>query len=373
MVDQGDTAPERNLRHARGGPVDRKLQGRKLVVYFYPKDDTSGCTKEAQEFTALAGDFEKAGTAIVGISKDSVASHTKFTAKYDLKIELGSDADGAVCEAFGTWVEKSMYGRKYMGIERATFLIDADGKVARVWRKVKVAGPRGGPCWRPQGAVMAAPLAAFLIVTAFLTATLSGIFGMAGGLVLMGALAFVLPVSAAFVTHGILQLVANGWRAVLHREHIVWPILLNYAVASAVAGAVVALVSFAPSKPMLFLLLGLVPMLVWLPKSWLQLDAKPPGPCAHFRLPCHRPEPHCRGGGTIARHLLCPDRSDPPSDRGHQGRHAGVCPPRQDPCLWRASAGRRINGHAAAMVGVCAGHSRLHARHGRRRLGAWTG
>lgn len=123
---------------------------------------------------------------------------------------------------------------------------------------------------------MAAPVAAFLIVTAFLTATLSGVFGMAGGLVLMGALAFVLPVSAAFVTHGILQLVANGWRAVLHRKHICWPILLNYAVASAGAAALIALISFTPSRPMLFLLLGLVPMLVWLPKTWIQLDAGRP-------------------------------------------------------------------------------------------------
>lgn len=123
---------------------------------------------------------------------------------------------------------------------------------------------------------MAASVAAFLIATAFLTATLSGIFGMAGGLVLMGALALVLPVSAAFVTHGILQLVANGWRAVLHRQHVSWPILINYAIASAAAGAVVALVSFTPSKPVLFLLLGLVPMLVCLPRNWLQLDAGKP-------------------------------------------------------------------------------------------------
>ena len=123
---------------------------------------------------------------------------------------------------------------------------------------------------------MAAPLAAFLIATAFLTATLSGIFGMAGGLVLMGALAFVLPVSAAFVTHGLLQLVANGWRAVLHRKHISWPILLNYTIAAAVAAGCVALVAFTPSQPLLFLLLGLVPMLVWLPKNWVQLDASRP-------------------------------------------------------------------------------------------------
>jgi len=123
---------------------------------------------------------------------------------------------------------------------------------------------------------MGVPLAAFLIATAFLTATLSGIFGMAGGLVLMGALAFVLPVSAAFVTHGLLQLVANGWRAVLHRKHISWPILLNYAIAAAVAAGCVALVAFTPSQPLLFLLLGLVPMLVWLPRNWAQLDASRP-------------------------------------------------------------------------------------------------
>ncbi len=115
--------------------------------------------------------------------------------------------------------------------------------------------------------------AAFLIVAAFLTALLSGIFGMAGGLILMGALALVLPVSAAFVTHGVLQLVANGWRAILHRQHISWPILLNYAIASAAAGGAVALIAFTPSLSLLFLLLGLVPLLVWLPRHWLQLDA----------------------------------------------------------------------------------------------------
>jgi len=120
---------------------------------------------------------------------------------------------------------------------------------------------------------MGVAVSAFLIATAFVTATLSGIFGMAGGLMLMGALAFVLPVSAAFVTHGILQLVANGWRAVLHRKYIAWRIILNYAIASAVAGGVIALIAFAPSRPLLFLLLGLVPMLVWLPRHWIQLDA----------------------------------------------------------------------------------------------------
>lgn len=115
--------------------------------------------------------------------------------------------------------------------------------------------------------------AAFLILVAFLTATISGIFGMAGGLMLMGALAFVLPVSAAFVTHGLLQLVANGWRAVLHRRHVSWPIIANYALASTVAGGIIAMIAFTPSRPLLFLLLGLVPMLVWLPRSWVQLDA----------------------------------------------------------------------------------------------------
>jgi uncharacterized membrane protein YfcA len=112
-----------------------------------------------------------------------------------------------------------------------------------------------------------------IIVTAFVTAFLSGILGMAGGLVLMGALALLLPVSAAFVTHGILQLVANGWRAVVHRRFIAWPIIANYAFASAVAAGVVSLIGFMPSRPLLFLLLGLVPMLVWLPRAWITLDA----------------------------------------------------------------------------------------------------
>jgi uncharacterized protein len=123
---------------------------------------------------------------------------------------------------------------------------------------------------------MGAGIAAFLIVTAFLTATLSGIFGMAGGLVLMGGLAFVLPVSAAFVTHGILQLVANGWRAILHGAHIKWRIMAWFVGATLIGAALVSLFQIIPSKPALFLLLGLVPMLVWLPKNWLQLDAAKP-------------------------------------------------------------------------------------------------
>jgi uncharacterized protein len=119
--------------------------------------------------------------------------------------------------------------------------------------------------------------AAFILAAAFVTATLSGVFGMAGGLILMGALALVLPVSAAFVTHGLLQLVANGWRAVLHRRHVRWDIVGWYALASAIAGGVVSLIAYQPSKPLLFLLLGLVPGLTWLPQKWINLDAaKPP-------------------------------------------------------------------------------------------------
>ena len=141
MVNEGDIAPDVALTGDGSESVKvGDFKGQKLVLYFYPKDDTSGCTREAQDFTALAEEFEKAGTFIVGVSKDSPASHAKFTGKYDLKVRLLSDTDGAACEAFGTWVEKSMYGRKYMGIERATFLINRDGVVDRAWRKVKVPG-----------------------------------------------------------------------------------------------------------------------------------------------------------------------------------------------------------------------------------------
>jgi peroxiredoxin Q/BCP len=141
VPNSGDAAPTVSFETPDGATKSvADYQGSKLVLYFYPKDDTSGCTKEAQAFTALADDFAKAGVQVVGISKDSVKSHAKFIGKYDLKVELGSDESGAVCEAFGVWVEKSMYGRDYMGIERATFLIDAAGRIARVWRKVKVPG-----------------------------------------------------------------------------------------------------------------------------------------------------------------------------------------------------------------------------------------
>src|SRR5690606_484102 len=111
--------------------------GKTLVLYFYPKDDTSGCTREAQDFTALAPEFAEAGATVIGVSKDSVKSHEKFAAKHGLAVTLGSDPEGAVIERYGSWVEKSLYGRKYMGIDRSTFLI-RDGRIVRIWRKVKV-------------------------------------------------------------------------------------------------------------------------------------------------------------------------------------------------------------------------------------------
>lgn len=116
------------------------FSGKTLVLYFYPKDDTTGCTQEAKDFNALRDDFAKAGAAIMGVSPDSVASHGKFKTKYDLGFELASDESKAMLMAYGVWGEKSMYGRKYMGVERTTFLIDAKGKIARIWNKVKVPG-----------------------------------------------------------------------------------------------------------------------------------------------------------------------------------------------------------------------------------------
>ena len=116
------------------------LKGKRVVLYFYPKDDTPGCTTEALNFTEKAKAFAAAKTAVVGVSRDSVAKHDKFAAKYGLKVRLAADEDGEVCGAYGVWVEKSLYGRSYMGIERATFLIDHRGQIAQLWRKVKVAG-----------------------------------------------------------------------------------------------------------------------------------------------------------------------------------------------------------------------------------------
>ncbi len=140
-VKAGDKAPDFKLPTDGGGEISlSSFKGKPLVLYFYPKDDTSGCTKEAMGFRDALSAFKKAGAAVVGVSKDSVARHDKFKAKYDLNFPLVSDEDGRLCEAYGVWVEKSMYGRKYMGIERSTFLIDGAGRIARVWRKVKVPG-----------------------------------------------------------------------------------------------------------------------------------------------------------------------------------------------------------------------------------------
>jgi peroxiredoxin Q/BCP len=140
MIGEGDKVPSLKAVLSDGSSLDLSAPGGPLVLYFYPKDDTSGCTKEAQDFTELAGDFAKAGARVVGISRDPMKKHDKFIAKYDLKVPLASDEDGAISDAFGTWVEKSMYGRKYMGMERSTFLIGKDGRVAKAWRKVKVPG-----------------------------------------------------------------------------------------------------------------------------------------------------------------------------------------------------------------------------------------
>lgn len=141
MLSESDRVPDVTLVAMDGqtmSPAD--FRGHKLVLYFYPKDDTTGCTREAQDFTALAEEFGKVDTWVLGVSKDSPAKHARFVDKYDLKVRLATDPDGSVCEAFGTWVEKALYGRKYMGIDRATFLIDRDGTINRIWRKVKVPG-----------------------------------------------------------------------------------------------------------------------------------------------------------------------------------------------------------------------------------------
>ena len=140
MINQGDQVPALMATLSDGRSLNLAAPGAPLVLYFYPKDDTSGCTSEAKDFTALADDFAAAGTIVVGVSRDPMKKHDKFIAKYELKVPLASDEDGAISDAFGTWVEKSMYGRKYMGMERSTFLIGADGKVLREWRKVKVPG-----------------------------------------------------------------------------------------------------------------------------------------------------------------------------------------------------------------------------------------
>jgi len=140
--DTGDAMPDIALQTPEGGSVKPSdFRGQKLVLFFYPKDDTPGCTTENKDFSALADEFGKAGTALLGVSKDPPARHQKFTAKHELTAPLASDAEeNGLADALGIWVEKNMYGRKYMGMERTTYLVDAEGRIARVWRKVKVKG-----------------------------------------------------------------------------------------------------------------------------------------------------------------------------------------------------------------------------------------
>ena len=140
-MEPGTEAPDFTAPRDGGGTLTlSELRPKKVVLYFYPKDDTSGCTREALDFTEHGQAFDAAGAVVVGVSKDSVKSHDKFVAKHGLGIALVSDEGGDICERYGTWVEKSMYGKKYMGIERTTVLIDGEGKIARVWNKVKVPG-----------------------------------------------------------------------------------------------------------------------------------------------------------------------------------------------------------------------------------------
>lgn len=137
----GDEAPDFRLPRNGGGDISLSdLKGKAVVLYFYPKDDTSGCTAEAIDFSALGAQFEAANTVVIGISPDSVKSHDKFAAKHSLTVMLAADEDKSALEAYGVWKEKSMYGKKYMGVERTTILISPDGKVAKIWSKVKVPG-----------------------------------------------------------------------------------------------------------------------------------------------------------------------------------------------------------------------------------------
>ncbi|HEX5321669.1 MAG TPA: peroxiredoxin [Stellaceae bacterium] len=137
----GDKAPDFTMPTDGGGSVSlASLKGKPVILYFYPKDDTSGCTAEACGFRDSLPDYSGTGAVVIGVSKDSVASHDKFKAKYQLPFTLASDGTGEVCEKYETWIEKSMYGRKYMGIDRSTFLIDKDGTLRGIWHKVKVGG-----------------------------------------------------------------------------------------------------------------------------------------------------------------------------------------------------------------------------------------
>ncbi|KQQ58896.1 alkyl hydroperoxide reductase [Rhizobium sp. Leaf311] len=137
----GDKAPDFTLPRNGGGEINlASLQGKAVVLYFYPKDDTSGCTVQALDFSAMGADFEAANSVVIGISPDSVKSHDKFAAKHALTVMLASDEEKTVLETYGVWKEKSMYGKKYMGVERTTYLIAPDGKIAKIWSKVKPAG-----------------------------------------------------------------------------------------------------------------------------------------------------------------------------------------------------------------------------------------
>ena len=138
-LSNGDKAPDFSMPSDGGGTVSLSdFKGKHLVLYFYPKDDTPGCTKEAIGFTESKADFDAFNTAILGVSKDTPAKHDKFIAKHNLKVGLGSDESGEMIESYGVWVEKNMYGKKYMGIERATYLIGPDGSILEIWRKVRV-------------------------------------------------------------------------------------------------------------------------------------------------------------------------------------------------------------------------------------------
>jgi peroxiredoxin Q/BCP len=141
MLSEGDEAPAVELATDDGKTLSlAALEGAPVVLYFYPKDDTPGCTTEAKDFSCLVAEFRKAGATVIGVSPDSIKSHQKFRQKHALEVALASDENKQVSEAFGSWVEKSMYGKKYMGVDRSTFLIDKSGKIVRIWRKVKVPG-----------------------------------------------------------------------------------------------------------------------------------------------------------------------------------------------------------------------------------------
>jgi peroxiredoxin Q/BCP len=140
MIEPGDALPAVEIEGAEGRVALAEMKGRPLVLYFYPKDDTAGCTREAQDFSALLPQFEALGVRVIGVSKDSAAKHRKFAEKYGLAVPLATDAEGAAMEAFGVWVEKQLYGRRYMGVDRSTFLFDAEGRLFRAWRKVRVPG-----------------------------------------------------------------------------------------------------------------------------------------------------------------------------------------------------------------------------------------